>query len=114
MSRRMRPFYVYSLSNAARTLCIGVTNDLERRVYQHKQGQVPGFTATYRINYLVHYEETSAVHEAIEREKQLEGWTRAKKIALIEASNPRWGGSSLDWHPGNGASQSVGPSLRSG
>ena len=92
----MRSYYVYIMSNAARTLHIGVTNDLERRVYQHKQLRVPGFTATYRVTYLVQYEETYAVHAAIEREKQLKGWTRAKKMALIESSNPKWRDLSLD------------------
>ncbi len=84
----MRSYWVYVMSNAARTLYIGVTNDLERRVYQHKQRRVPGFTATYRITYLVHCEEFPDIHETIEREKQLKGWTRAKKAALIESSNP--------------------------
>ena len=110
----MNHYYVYIMSNAARTLYIGVTNDLERRVYQHKRRQVPGFTATYRINYLVHYEETSHVHEAIERERQLNGWTRAKKIKLIESNNPEWRDLSLDWQASPGSRESVGPSLRSG
>ena len=110
----VRSYYVYIMSNAARTLYIGVTNDLERRVYQHKQRLVPGFTATYRVNYLVHYEESSDVHEAIERERQLKGWTRTKKVALIESSNPTWRDLSLDWHADDAAGQSVGPSLRSG
>ena len=110
----MRSHYVYILSNAARTLYIGVTNDLERLVHQHKQLAVPGFTATYRVTYLVHYEETSDVHEAIEREKQLKGWTRAKKVALVESGNPMWRDLSLDWQAGEAAGESVGPSLRSG
>jgi putative endonuclease len=110
----VRSYYVYIMSNAARTLYIGVTNDLERRVHQHKQRLVPGFTATYRVTYLVHYEETSGVYQAIEREKQLKGWTRAKKVALIESSNPEWRDLSLGWQAGDGAGQSVGPSLRSG
>ena len=102
------------MSNAARTLYIGVTNDLERRVYQHKQRRVPGFTATYRITYLVHYEEMSDVHAAIDRDKQRKGWTRAKKIALVESNNPRWRDLSLDWHTGAEGGESAGPSLRSG
>jgi len=109
-----RSYYVYIMSNAARTLYIGVTNDLNRRVLQHQQRLVPGFTATYRITYLVHYEETADVHEAIERERQFKGWTRAKKVALIESTNSTWRDLSLDWQAGDAADQSVGPSLRSG
>jgi putative endonuclease len=73
------------MTNPSRTLYVGVTNDLERRVNQHK-----GFTAKYNITELVYYEETGDVLEAIAREKTIKGWLRAKKIALIESVNPKW------------------------
>jgi putative endonuclease len=93
----MRHYYVYVLSSWSRVLYVGVTNDLERRVYQHKHKLVPGFTSKYNISRLVHYEETTDVREAIAREKQIKGWTRRKKAALIEASNPAWVDLSADW-----------------
>ena len=86
----MRSYYVYIMSNAARTLYVGVTNDLERRVDQYKQGTTPGFTSRYKVTYLVYYEETADVHEAIGREKQAKGWTRERKMALVEADNHGW------------------------
>ena len=94
----MREYYVYIMTNGARTLYIGVTNDLERRVYEHKQKLIDGFTKKYNITYLVYYEITSSVEAARIREKQLKGWRRDRKIALIEASNHRWGDLSLEWY----------------
>jgi putative endonuclease len=85
-----RSYYVYIMTNPSRTLYVGVTNDLERRVYQHKQKQIPGFTAKYNITQLVYYEETGDVLAAIAREKTIKGWLRAKKIALVESVNPQW------------------------
>ena len=69
---------------------VGVTNDLERRVDEHKNGTVRGFTSKYRVNRLVYYESTPDVRGAIAREKQIKGWLRSKKIALIAAANPLW------------------------
>jgi putative endonuclease len=86
----VRSYYVYILANRSKTLYTGVTNDLTRRVVEHKSGAVPGFTAKYRIDRLVHFEETSRIEDAIAREKQIKGWVRAKKLALIEQSNPEW------------------------
>ena len=77
-------------SYKSRTLYTGVTNDLERRVYEHKQKLVPGFTAKYNITRLVYFEVTQDVQAAITREKQIKGWLRSKKIALIESVNPEW------------------------
>jgi len=76
------------MTNKSRTLYTGITNDLERRVSEHKQKLVPGFTARYNIDRLVYYEATEDVNAAISREKQIKGWLRAKKIALIESMNP--------------------------
>ncbi len=83
-------YFVYILTNKSRILYIGVTNDLARRIYQHKNKLIDGFTKKYNITQLVYFEETSNVLEAIAREKQLKGWRRSKKIALIESSNPDW------------------------
>ncbi len=94
----MREYYVYILTNGARTLYIGVTNDLTRRVYEHKQKPLDGFTKKYNITYLVYYETTSDVEVARAREKQLKGWRRDRKIALIEASNPQWKDITLEWY----------------
>jgi putative endonuclease len=85
----MREYYVYIMTNGTRTLYIGVTNNLTRRVYEHKQKLIEGFTKRYNITYLVYYETTSNVVTARAREKQLKGWRRDRKVALIEASNPR-------------------------
>lgn len=104
----MKEYYVYIMTNRSRTLYIGMTNDLKKRVYQHKQKQVEGFTSRYNITQLVYYESTNDVHVAIDREKQLKGWLRAKKIALIETQNPEWKDLSEAW------SSHTDPSLRSG
>ncbi|MEQ9552553.1 MAG: GIY-YIG nuclease family protein [Coleofasciculus sp. G3-WIS-01] len=93
----MNAYYVYMMTNRSKTLYTGVTNDLYRRVYEHKQKLIPGFTQKYNINRLVYYEQTSDVREAIAREKQIKGWLRAKKIALIESANPQWRDLSADW-----------------
>ena len=93
----MKTYYVYIMTNHSGTLYTGVTNDLHRRVWQHKQKQVPGFTARYSITRLVHYEETSDVVSAIAREKQIKGWRRDRKIVLIEQDNPEWRDLSEGW-----------------
>ena len=87
----MRQFYVYILTNKKHgVLYTGVTNNLERRVYEHKRKLVPGFASRYNLTRLVFLEETSAVAAAIAREKQIKGWLRKKKIALIESQNSDW------------------------
>ena len=84
-------YYVYILTNVRdHRLYIGVTNDLKRRLYEHKNGIIDGFTKHYNIHKLVYYEYTTDPNAAIAREKQLKGWRREKKIALIEKMNPRW------------------------
>ena len=83
-------YFVYIMTNASRTLYTGVTNDLQRRVYEHKLKRIQGFTSKYNITRLVYYEETADVVSAITREKTIKGWLRAKKIALIESTNPTW------------------------
>jgi len=78
-----KQYYVYIMSNKSKTLYTGVTDDLERRVYQHKNKLIEGFTKKYKITILVYYEETTDIRSAIAREKQIKGWRRSKKIALI-------------------------------
>ena len=91
-------YYVYILTNRSKTLYVGVTNDLERRVREHRNRYSAGFTSRYNLNRLVYYEHTSDVEAAITREKQIKGWLRRKKVALIESTNPYWKDLSLDWH----------------
>ena len=86
----MRAYYVYIMASRSRVLYTGVTNDLERRVIQHKRRVIPGFTTKYNVTRLVHFEEFTDILEAIGREKQIKGWTRAKRVRLIEHSNPHW------------------------
>ena len=91
-------YYVYILTNKNnRVMYIGVTNDLERRLYEHKQELVDGFTKRYHVHKLVYYEQSSDVRSAIQREKELKGWHRRKKNALVETMNPDWHDLSQDW-----------------
>ena len=85
-------YFVYIMTNAHKTvLYTGITNDLPRRVYTHKMHLDRGsFTAQYNCEYLVYYEATTNVESAIAREKQIKGWTRKKKVLLIESKNPTW------------------------
>jgi putative endonuclease len=93
-----KEYYVYIMTNKSRTLYTGVTNNLERRVYEHKHKLMPGFTSKYNITKLVYYEAGDNINVAIAREKQIKGWLRAKKIALIESVNPEWRDLSEDWY----------------
>ncbi|WP_019947803.1 GIY-YIG nuclease family protein [Hymenobacter aerophilus] len=87
----MKTYYVYLLTNKNRTvLYIGVTNDLQRRVGEHKAGRHPGFTKKYNLHYLVYFESYPDINAAIAREKQLKAGSRQKKEALINAENPEW------------------------
>ena len=87
----MKTYYVYILTNEYNdVMYIGVTNDLKRRVYEHKTGLIDGFTKRYRVHKLVYTESCNDVYAAIEREKQLKRWRREKKNALVEAVNPEW------------------------
>ena len=78
------------MTNKSGTLYTGVTNNLERRVYEHKHHLFKGFTNKYKIDKLIYFEETTDINAAISREKQIKGWLRKKKIALIESMNPEW------------------------
>ena len=85
------------LTSNSGTLYVGMTNDLHRRVYQHKHKIILGFTARYNVNRLVYFEIFKEPKQAIAREKQIKGWVRRKKIALIEEGNPTWRDLSEDW-----------------
>ncbi|HEU0073333.1 MAG TPA: GIY-YIG nuclease family protein [Dehalococcoidia bacterium] len=92
-------YYVYLLTNERMTvLYIGMTNDLERRVYEHKKKFVDGFTRKYNLDRLVYFEEADDVTVAIEREKQLKGWLRRRKAELVETMNPEWRDLAADWY----------------
>ena len=91
-------YFVYILSNwDDSVLYIGVTSDLEKRLYEHRNHLVDGFTKKYNVHKLVYFEESSDVKSAIAREKQLKGWTRRKKNELIKKNNPEWKDLSLNW-----------------
>lgn len=90
-------YYVYILSSDSGTLYIGVTNDLSRRISEHKQGLVEGFTKKYKCHRLIYYEYYTDVNAAIVREKQLKNWNRDKKENLIKQLNPIWKDLSNDW-----------------
>ena len=84
-------YYVYILTNKTnRVLYTGVTNDLKRRIYEHRNKLADGFTKKYNVYKLVYFDYTTDVRSAISREKQIKGWTRAKKEALIDEFNPEW------------------------
>jgi putative endonuclease len=93
----MKNYYVYILASKRNgTLYIGVTNDLNRRIYEHKNSLVDGFTRKYNIKILVYYELTNSIESAITREKQFKKWNRDWKIRLIEEKNPIWEDLSMD------------------
>ncbi len=93
----MKQYYVYIMTNQSGTLYTGVTNDLIRRIYEHKQGKGGQFTLKYRITRLLYFEDTHDIHAALAREKQLKGLTRAKKLELVAKDNPKWVDLSTDW-----------------
>ena len=89
-SPTMRTFYAYVLASHNRVLYVGMTNDLRRRLAEHRSGGVPGFTSRYRVHRLVYFETFTNARDAIQREKQIKRWRREKKVALIEAHNSDW------------------------
>ncbi len=93
----MRNYYVYMMTNKSGTLYVGVTNNLERRVSEHKQGLPEGFTSRYKMDRLVYFELYPTPRSAIEREKQIKGWLRKKKFELIRSMNPTWRDLSAEW-----------------
>ena len=96
MPREFR-FYVYIMASKSRRIHTGVTNNIGRRVKQHKASEIEGFTQWYKINRLVHYEVFQYIGNAIHREKEIKRWDRAKHVALIERENPTWEDLAEDW-----------------
>lgn len=94
----MKQYHIYIMTNTSRTLYVGVTNNLERRVWQHKQKLADGFTKRYNITILACYEATDSIEAAITREKQLKRLLRSKKIAIVESMNPQWLDLSAGWY----------------
>jgi putative endonuclease len=92
-------YYVYILASASRVLYTGVTNSLERRVFEHKQKRIPGFTRKYNVNQLMHFEVFGDIRMAIAREKQIKAWRREKRVDLITKHNPCWRDLSEAWFP---------------
>ncbi len=102
-----RRYYVYIMASKSRVLYTGVTGNLQRRVLEHKYDTEPGFTTHYRIHRLVYYETFHYIGNAIAREKEIKGWLRSKKAALIRSFNPTWEDLSEGW----GEKIKAGPSL---
>jgi putative endonuclease len=94
---REHRYAVYIMASRSHTFYVGFTNNIERRVRQHKRRELEGFTARYNIDRLVWYQIFGDVHAAIAREKQLKRWRREKKIRLIESKNPTWQDLSAEW-----------------
>ena len=93
-----KTYFTYIVASRSQTLYIGATSNLLKRVFQHKQKTYPGFSATYNCNRLVWFERFATPEGAIAREKQLKGWIRAKKLALIKRANPTWNDLSEGWY----------------
>ncbi len=99
MHRERKTYYVYIVGSLSGTLYIGMTSKLHARTLEHKFHRLEGFTHTYEVERLLYWESFDDVHKAIGREKQLKGWRRSKKIALIEALNPHWLDLAREWYP---------------
>jgi len=97
---RRKTYCVYIMGSLSGTVYIGVTSKLQKRVFEHKFHCMEGFTDKYDVERLLYWESYDDVYKAIGREKQLKGWRRAKKIALIESTNPHWLDLSKEWYPG--------------
>jgi putative endonuclease len=94
----MKTYYVYIMGSKTGTLYVGMTNDIKRRVYEHKNHLIPGFTNKYNIERLLYFEAIGEPASAINREKQIKTWRREKKVALIDSVNPSWEDLSEDWY----------------
>ena len=94
---REHKYWVYIMSNRSKTLYTGVTNDLARRVREHKGGAGSEFTARYKLDRLVYFERFQYIHAAIEREKQIKDMVRARKVAMVVRRNPEWADLAMEW-----------------
>ncbi len=101
----MKSYYIYILTNKYKNVIyVGVTNDLERRIYEHKNKLIDGFSKKYNLTQLAYMEEYQNIEEAITREKQIKGWDRNKKNKLVESINVEWKDLSADWYSSDGDS----------
>ena len=91
-------FYVYIMASKSRVIYTGVCREIRKRVWQHKEHKIEGFTKKYKCDRLVHFERFVNVNSAIAREKEIKGWRREKKVKLIEAENPTWEDLAKDWY----------------
>lgn len=91
-------YYVYIMTNKSGTLYTGITNDIKKRIYEHKNKLIPGFTKKYNISRLIYFETFGDVYSAISREKTIKGWLRKKKIELIRKTNPNWKDLAENWY----------------
>jgi putative endonuclease len=96
----MKTMYVYIMASESGVLYVGATNHINRRVMEHKAGEFEGFTKKYNIKKLVYCETTEHIRAALDREKQIKGWLRKKKIDLIESTNPHWKDLASEWKEG--------------
>ena len=96
--QRRNQYYVYIVTNKSRTLYVGMTNNIKKRLYEHKNKLIPGFTEKYNINQLIYFETFGDVHSAIAKEKTIKGRLRKKKIDLVSRTNPNWKDLSHDWY----------------
>jgi putative endonuclease len=94
----MKIFYVYIMGSKTGTLYVGLTNDIKRRVYEHKQETFEGFSKKYKTNKLLYFEAIGDSLSAIAREKQIKHWRREKKVKLIDSQNPNWKDLASDWY----------------
>ena len=94
----MKTLYVYIMASRSGTLYIGVTSDIKRRVYEHRQHLIPGFTDKYNVDRLLYVERIDDPASALNREKQIKKWRREKKVMLIDSLNPEWNDLSQDWY----------------
>jgi putative endonuclease len=99
MPGERRTYCVYIMGSLSGTLYIGMTGNLNKRVFEHKFHRIEGFTDKYKVERLLYWESSDDVHKAINREKQLKGWRRSKKIALIQSLNPHWLDFAREWFP---------------
>ena len=106
----MRTYFICILSNEARMLYTGVTNNIQRRVFEHRQKQVSSFTSRYNLYRLVYFEAFGDIRDAIAREKQIKGWRRSKKLVLIRQMNPQWQDLAAGWYPRTRSSERKAPS----
>jgi len=96
--RREKLCYVYIMTNKSGTLYVGMTNNIKKRIYEHKKKLIPGFTKKYNISQLIYFETFDDIYSAIAREKTIKGWLRKKKIDLVNKINPDWKDLSTDWY----------------